>query len=163
MVLWQLVCGPVLLNMSMFAAPCNIGRPHQCNFTWNSCFVLIDYGEGKCNAQMCLLQDSWESPLVDSCSSFYGSLWHHVLVPCTCTSVLLLFCHCAHWMPCLVVYPHYHNFKTSLLKPGISHNRCVLNIIVILNYQTHYWCKSIIILIINLFQSTPKQECNLDK
>ncbi len=38
MALWLYACGLLLLNVSMFAAPCHIGNTHLCNLIWNSCF-----------------------------------------------------------------------------------------------------------------------------
>ncbi len=79
----------VLLNVSMFVAPCHIGRPHLCNLIWNSCFFFIDYGEGECYSQLHLSHDSQEYSFVDSCASFFGSLWCHEHVSCTCPFVVL--------------------------------------------------------------------------
>ncbi len=118
MSLWQFACSLDLLNMSMFSAPCHIGSPHLCNLIWNWCLFLVGYWEGECYAQLCLSQDSQESSFVDSCSSFYGSLWCHVHMPCMCSFIPLLFCHCFRWTPFLVLNPTFHNSKKSWLKIG---------------------------------------------
>ncbi len=39
-------------------------------------------------------------------------------MPCMCPLILLLFCTCVHRMPCLALYPPYHNSKIPLLKSG---------------------------------------------
>ncbi len=94
MALWQYHCGLVLLNVSMFTTPCHIGSPHLCNLIWNSFFFLIDYGEGECYAQLHLSHDSQESSFVNSNASFFGSLWCHEHVLCTCHACAMHMPHC---------------------------------------------------------------------
>ncbi len=92
MALRQLYCNLALLNMWMVAAPSHIGSPHLSDLTWNLCFFLIEYREGKCYAQLCLSQDSWESPFVDSHSSvwwFFVMSWEHAIHVHHCPSVVL--------------------------------------------------------------------------
>ncbi len=69
-------------------------------FVWHSC-----------HAQLRLSHDSGESSFVDSCASFFGSLWRHEHVQCTCPFVPLFFCLCVRWTPCLVLNPPFHNSK----------------------------------------------------
>ncbi len=80
-----------------------------------------------CYAPLCLSHNSQESSFVDSHTSFFGSLRHHEHMPCTCPIVLLLFCLCVRWTPCLVLNPPFHNSKIPLLKTGyITSNYLIL-------------------------------------
>ncbi len=110
-----LSCVLVLPKLLMFAAHCHIGSPHHCNLTWQPFFFLINYGEGECYAQLCLSQDSQESSIEDSCSSFLWFIvmsWEHAMHVPLCPSLVLF------WKHCLAFYPPYHNFKKLLLKTG---------------------------------------------
>ncbi len=82
-----------------------------------------------CYAQLCLSHDSLESSFVDSHASFFGSLWCQEQVPCTCPFVLLLFCLCVHWTPCLLLNQPFHNSKIPLLKTGFITNETDLRYI----------------------------------
>ncbi len=77
-----------------------------------------------CYAQLHLSHDPRESSFIDSHASFFGSLWRHEHVPCTFPFVLLLFCLCVCWTPCLVLNPPFHNSKIYLLKTGCIMSVC---------------------------------------
>ncbi len=74
----------------------------------------------RCCAQLRLSHDSQESSFVGSRASFFGTLWRHEHAPCTCPFILLMFCLCVCWTPCLVLNPPFLNSKIPLLKTGLS-------------------------------------------
>ncbi len=107
-----------------------------------------------CYAQLRHSHDSPESSFVDSSASFFGSLWRHEHVPCTCSFIILLFCLCVLWMPCLLLNTPCHNYKIPLLKNShiIEVWVCVKKIILVRKKMVNKYKKNWVTLLKKKFE-----------